>query len=215
MNFDFLDAVKGLFNNDLISKAASYLDESELGIKRALNAIIPVSIAGIINRAQSSPELVFTSAKEVFNSGIINKIGDSFRPGAGGMTPLAPSLITSVLGDKFSSVANAVSDSTGLKSSSICTLFANIIPLALGLLGKNAIESNQSPGNLASWLSLQKHETLSLIPSGLNLSSVLPGFRSGANMIPPIIPKKRASWLLPALITLATLFLILWLFRKP
>jgi hypothetical protein len=215
MNFDFLDAVKGFFNNDLISKAASYLDESELGIKRALNAVIPVSIAGIINRAQSSPELLFTSAKEVFNSGIINKIGDSFRPGGGGVPPLAPSLITSVLGDKFGSVANAVSDSTGLKNSSICTLFGSIIPLALGLLGKKAIESNQSPGSLASWLGSQKHETLSSIPSGLNLSSVLPGFRSVVNVVAPAIPKRRTGWLLPALITLATLFLILWLFRKP
>ena len=215
MNFDFLDAVKGFFNNDLISKAASYLDESELGIKRALNAVIPVSIAGIINRAQSSPELVFTSAKEVFNSGIINRIGDSFRPGGGGVPPLAPSLITSVLGDKFGSVANAVSDSTGLKNSSICTLFANIIPLSLGLLGKNAVESNQSAVSLASWLGSQKHETLSAIPSGLNLSSVLPGFRSIVNMVAPTTQKKRVGWLLPALITLATLFLILWLFRKP
>jgi hypothetical protein len=215
MNFDFLEAIKGFFNNDLICKAATYLDESELGIRRALNAIIPVSVAGIIYRVQSSPELVFASAKEIFNSGIINKIGNSFRADGGYVPPIAPSLITSILGDKFDSVTNAVSDSTGLKSSSICTLFDIIMPLALGLLGKNMAENNQSPVSLASWLGSQKQQTLLAIPSGLNLSSILPGFRSVVNPVALAMPQKRGSWVVPALITLATLFLILWLFRKP
>ncbi|HET6996568.1 MAG TPA: OmpA family protein [Chitinophagaceae bacterium] len=215
MNFNFLDAVKSFFNNDLISKAASYLGESELGIKRALNAIIPVSLAGIINKAQSAPESLYTTAKETFSSGIINNAGDAFRVGGGGVPPMAPSLITNVLGDKFGSIANAVSDSTGLKGSSVSSLFGSIVPLALGLLGKNAVENNQNPGSLASWLGSQKNAILSAIPSGLNLSNLLPGFKSAVNMVTPTMPKKRVGWLVPAIIALAALLLILWLFRKP
>jgi outer membrane protein OmpA-like peptidoglycan-associated protein len=216
MNFNFLDAVKGVFSNDLVSKAAGFLGESESGIKRGLDAVIPVSLAGIINKAQSAPESLFSFTKEAFNSGITDKIGDSFRLGGGGVPSMGPALITGVLGEKFGSIANAVSDFTGLKGSSVSSLFGSIVPLALGLLGKHATENNLSPGSLSSMLVSQKSSITSMLPSGLNVASSLPGFKSAVNMMtPPLTPKRKISWVVPLLLAAAALLLVWWLFRKP
>jgi hypothetical protein len=216
MNFNFLDAVKGVFSNDLVSQAAGFLGESESGIKKGLDAIIPVSLAGIVNKAQSAPESVFSFAKEAFSSGITNKIGDAFRSGGGGIPSIGPSLITSVLGDKFGSIANSISDFTGLKGSSVSSLFGSIVPLALGLLGKHATENNLSPGSLSSMLGSQKNSIMSLMPPGLNVSSFLPGFKAAVNMVtPPLPPRRKVSWVVPILLAAAALLLVWWLFRKP
>ena len=215
MNFNFLDTVKGYFSNDLVSKVANYLGESELTVKRGLNAVIPVTLAGIVNKAQTAPESLLTFAKEAFNSGMVNKITDAFRPGGGGVPTNAPALVTNVLGERYGSIANTVSDSTGLKGSSTSSLFGSIVPLALGLLGKNAIESNLSPGSLANMLGSQKGSILSAIPSGLNLNNLLPGFKEAISTATPSVSKRRVGWLLPLLVILAALALILWMSRKP
>ncbi len=40
MSFNLVDAAKGLFTNEMIGKASSYLGESESGISKALSGII-------------------------------------------------------------------------------------------------------------------------------------------------------------------------------
>ena len=217
MAFNFVDSVKGYFSNDLVNKAASFLGESETSIKKGLDAIIPVSLAGIVNKAQSSPESLFGFAKEAFSSGIVNKLGDTFRPGGGGVPSMGPPLISGVLGDKFGSIANSISSFTGLKGSSISSLFGSIVPFALGLLGKQATENNLSPGAVSTMLSSQKSSIMSMIPSGLNLSNLLGlgGVKQAVSSAVPEIRKRRTNWVLPILLGIAALFLLWWLFSKP
>ena len=53
MALNLLDTVNGLFNNDLVNKAASSLGESEGGIKKAISGIVPSVLAGLLNKAGS------------------------------------------------------------------------------------------------------------------------------------------------------------------
>lgn len=216
MNFNFLDAVTGVFNDDLVSKISGFLGESESGIKRGLDAVIPVSLAGIVNKAQLAPESVMAIAKDAFSTGIVTKPGDAFRLGGEGVPAIAPSIITNVMGDKFGSIANSISDFTGLKGSSVSSLFGSIMPLAFGLLGKHAIENNLAPAELSSMLASQKNSIMTMLPSGLNISGLLPGFKSAVNMVSPRMePKRKISWVVPVLIAAAALLVVWWLFNKP
>ena len=45
MSLNFVDTVKNLFTNEIISKAASSLGESEGGISKALSGIVPSVIS--------------------------------------------------------------------------------------------------------------------------------------------------------------------------
>ena len=126
MNFNFLlDAVKGVFSKRPGKPSCRFPGWKRIWNSEGAGCLsIPVSLAGIwVNKAQSAPESVFSFAKEAFSSGITNKIGDAFRPGGGGIPSIGPSLITSVLGDKFGSLSLiSISDFAGLKGSSVSSL---------------------------------------------------------------------------------------------
>ena len=78
MAFNLLDAVKSFFTNDLIEKAAAYNGETGSAIANALKVAVPVSLAGIVQKAESSPESVLNLARQAFNSGILGNLSDSF-----------------------------------------------------------------------------------------------------------------------------------------
>ena len=53
MSFNLLDTVKGLFNSELISSAATSLGGREGGIQKALSGAIPSLLAGLVGKAGS------------------------------------------------------------------------------------------------------------------------------------------------------------------
>lgn len=212
MSFNFLDAVKNYFDGDMVSKAASYLGESTGGIQKGLEAIIPVSLAGIINKAQSSPESLMNFAKTAMDSGIASKLSSSFTAGGGGIPEAGPSILSSLFGDRVGAIANSLSDFTGLKGSTTSSLLGSIAPLALSLLGKHAATSNLTPGGVASLLASQKNQVLSAMPSGLNISKLL-GIGSIPSINTPNIPEKKSNWFWPLLLGLAAILVIWWFVR--
>ena len=66
MAFNLLDAVKSYFTTDLVQKAASFNGETESAVSNALKVAVPVSLAGILHKAESSPESILTIAREEF-----------------------------------------------------------------------------------------------------------------------------------------------------
>lgn len=213
MSFNLLDTVKGFFGNEMIGKAAFYLGESDNTIQKALNAIIPVSLGGIVKKAETNPESLMTLAHEAYNSGILNNLAGTFSSAGGGIPTGGPGLITSLFGDRFGSIANTISSFTSLKGSSVASLFGSIIPLALGLLGKHARDTNAAPGAIASLLGSQKNSILSAMPGGLNI----PGLAEKASTLTTSShmaveeEKKKSSLLMPILVLggLALIALIL------
>ncbi|WP_336515025.1 OmpA family protein [Pollutibacter soli] len=218
MSFNLLDTVKGFFNNEMVSKAAGYLGESEGTIKKGLDAVIPVSLAGIIQKAEDGNiESLINMGKEALGSGILSKLGDTFSSAGGGVPAIGPSLITSLFGDKFGSIANMISSFTGSKGTTASSLFGSVVPLALAALGKHATDTNSTPGAIGSLLSGMKNSVLSAIPAGLNLSNMLGGSAVRTAAVPnrstaePV--KSGNKWLVPLLLALAAILLLWWLMK--
>jgi len=212
MAFNLLDAVKGFFTNDLIEKAAAYNGETGSAIANALKVAVPVSLAGIVQKAESSPESVLNLARQAFNSGILGNLSDSFSQSGAGIPSGAPGLISSIFGDKFGSIANALSGFAGIKGATSSSLFGSIIPLALGLLGKHANESDLTPGALSSLLSDQKNSVLHSIPSGFNLSNFF-AFKSVETDHAHVVEKSANKMLLPILLAILAI-VFLWFIMK-
>ena len=75
MSFNFLDAVKGQFTNELLGKAASYLGESDATVQKGLDTVIPVALAGIVKKAEGgNTESLLNFAKQALDSGILNNL---------------------------------------------------------------------------------------------------------------------------------------------
>ncbi len=206
------DAIKNYFNADLIEKAAAYNGETPGTLSNALKVAVPLSLAGILKKAESSPETVLSLAKGAYNSGILNKLAATFTHAGGGIPSDGPSLITGIFGDQFGSIANALSGHSGVKGATASSLFGSIIPLALGLLGKYATENNLSPGGLATFLSGQRAAILGAVPPDFSLSKFYT-FQPIAVAVAPEVAKPSNKWLLPLILALLAIGLIWYLMK--
>lgn len=216
MSLDLLGLVKGYFNDDMISKASSFLGEDGAAVQKGLSAMIPASIAGMVSKAESgNTSSLLSLAKTAYDSGILNNLGSTFASGGGGIPSIGPSLLTGLFGDKFGAMANAVSSFAGLKGASTSSLFGSVVPVALAALGKFASDNNSSPSAISSLLSGMKGNVMSSLPSGFNLSKLvdLPTEHRAVHSA-PVHEEKKGSNLLPILLAAAAgLMLLLWLAR--
>ena len=86
MAFNVLDTVKNLFGDEIISKAASSLNESETSISKAISGIVPSIIGGIVSKASSGdhgPGAILDLVRSAANSGILNNITNTFDSNSG------------------------------------------------------------------------------------------------------------------------------------
>lgn len=176
MPFNLLDSVKDYFNPEVIRKAARYLGETEPGVKIGLNAIFPVVITGIVQKAEAEPERLLNLADTAYATGISSNPGAAFTPGGEGVPTIAPNLMSELFGGREASMANAISEHTGLKGASTASLFATVTTLATALTGKYAIERHLSPQNLSALLVEQKGRLWTAFPDALKLAGMQPGY---------------------------------------
>ncbi|MBP6430879.1 MAG: DUF937 domain-containing protein [Ferruginibacter sp.] len=177
MSFNLLDAAKGLFTNELVGKASSFLGESESGVTKALGGILPTVVGGLIDKSSSNDgaNMIANLAGEQHNSGLLGNIGNFFGDG-GGLLNKGAGLLSGLFGNKTDGLIGLISNFAGVKSSSSSSLLSMAAPLVLGLLGKQAASSGLGASGIASLLSSQKSSVASAIPAGLNLSSMFSGF---------------------------------------
>jgi outer membrane protein OmpA-like peptidoglycan-associated protein len=237
MSFNLLDSVKGLISNDLISKAAGSLGETEGGISKALSGVIPSVLGGIVSKGSSGVEgasSILNMAKTASGSGILGGLKNMFG-GDGNRTLLSSGMdsVRNLIGDKLGGVTQSIAGFAGLKDSSVSSLMAMIAPAALALLGKHATENNLSPASLSNMLSSQKTSLVNAMPSGLSNLGNMVGLGSVTGAVSSMTGEmkhaagsalhtaessvEKASgglrWLLPVLLILFVVILI-WYFMR-
>ena len=177
MSFNLLDAAKGLFTNELVSKASSFLGESEGGVTKAINGILPAVISGITQRASSADGAagILNMATEQHQSGLLDNISGFLGGDNGSMLTKGAGLLSGLFGDKVGGITSLISNFAGIKGSSVTSLLGMAAPMVLGLLGKHASTTGLNASGLASMLSSQSGAVAGAMPAGLNLSSVFSG----------------------------------------
>lgn len=231
MSFNLMETVKNYFTSEFTNQASSALGENSSGISKALSAIIPTGLAGILGKATSGTE----GANDVLSMAK-NAIGNI----SGGASNLMNStnqeqgsnMVSSLFGGNQSGVVNAISRFAGLKDSSVSSLMSMGLPAIMGILGKHAEQNNLSSGGLSGFLSSQKDHIMQAMPTGLSsitsllglgsigaaassmASHVKSGVSGTAHAAQSIVEKPSGNkWLLPLIIILAAIALI-WYFSK-
>lgn len=169
MSFNLLDLVKNHLSGDLISKASSFLGESEGSVGKAVSGIVPSLLGSLISKATSSSDnagSVLNMAKEAHSGGILGSLGNFFG-GDDSLLSKGADLVKGLLGDKAGGIIDMIAGFAGIKSSSASSLMSMAAPVALGALGKHATENNLDAGGFSSLLSSQKNSIMSALPSGL------------------------------------------------
>lgn len=179
MAFNLIDAAKNMLPNDLISKAAGSLGESEGSVQKALSGAIPSVLAGLLTKSSGDGGGILDMVKGAAGSGILSSLtglfdsGGPSTPGGGGIGTTVTGWLRSLFGDKLNNIINAISGFAGIKSSSASAVLSMAAPAALAPIGKYAAENNLSASDLGSFLRSQKSSILSAIPSGFNLTGAL------------------------------------------
>lgn len=177
MSFNLLDTVKGLFNSNIVSSAASSLGESEGGIQKALSGAIPSLLAGLVSKADNheSAAGLLNLAKQAAGSGILNNLGGFLGNDNNSLLSSGAEMLKGVLGDKAGAIASLVSNFAGIKHSSASSLLGMAAPVALSTLGKHAADSHLSANGLMDFLAEQKSSIMNSLPSGLGAITGLLG----------------------------------------
>jgi outer membrane protein OmpA-like peptidoglycan-associated protein len=230
MSFNLLDVVKGHLNSDVISKAASFLGESEGGVSKAMGGILPTLLSGLASKAGSSDGAneVASMASTAHNSGVLGNIAGFF--GGGDMLSKGVDLVKGLFGAKSGGIIDTISSFAGLKSGTAGSLMGMALPVILGSLGKHSSDNNLGAGGIASLLSSGKSSWANLLPSGLGnllgglggsaasaVSSITGGAKDVAGSVTNYSDdavegaKGGMKWLLPLLLLGALGFLGYWL----
>lgn len=175
MPFSLLDSVNSLFTKDLIGKAAATLGEGEDRIAKAVSAIVPTILTGVLNKASSgktAANSLFDMAKQASASGVLGNLGNLLSGNGSNISSLV-NMASSLFGDKLSAITSQISGFAGIKPSSASSLLNLATPAALGTVGKFVAQNNMDVNGFISMLLNQKDKILSAIPSGLGIASAM------------------------------------------
>lgn len=233
MAFNLLEMVKNYFTSEFTNHASSMLGENTAGISKALTAIIPTELAGILNKATSGTE----GANEVYERAK-NSVDHVSAPNLTSAENVEKgnNLLTNLFGTRQTGIVGAIAGYAGIKESSTSSLMSMGLPAIMGLLGKHAEQNNLSASGLSGFLSSQKDHILQAMPSGLTslagmlgitsigsaASSVASNVKSSVrssdttspvDQIHTISETPTAKWLVPLIVILIILAL-LWYFSR-
>ncbi|GEO04709.1 hypothetical protein AAE02nite_23730 [Adhaeribacter aerolatus] len=170
------------------------------------------------------------------DSGSLANLGNT-APGAPGSTvPAGNQFLAEIFGNNLGGISSALSNYSGIKSSSVSAILAYIAPLVLGFLGKKTKEDELDEVGLSSYLTSQKSSIMSALPTGLgNLlglgglggattaaaAAAVPHFErptlaTGAGSVQPsaAIPVKKTNWLWPLVLGIAAILLLVFGLRN-
>jgi outer membrane protein OmpA-like peptidoglycan-associated protein len=230
MSFNLIDSVTKLLGSDFIPRASNMLGEDQNKMQTATAAIIPSILTGILNKAGSGEATTMLRlAKDTANSGILFSIGNFLA--STGLLSKGAELLESLFGDRMRDVSNAISNFSGIKSTSATALMSVAAPAALGIIGERADSTNMNASGLLAFLNNEKDEILNAVPSGLNLAGALglTNLAAIGNKLSTAVstftgqvrnmPRRRKTtsgmgWLVPVILIIAALGLLWYLLIK-
>ena len=223
MPFNLMEVTKSYFDGQFINKASSVLGESNSGISKALSAIIPAGLAGILNKATSGAE----GADDIFNKA--NRYANNFpeTPGIQAENSTQDSSdISSLFGNNQPQLTNTISSFAGIKDSSTISLINSGLTAILGILGTHAQERNLSASGLSGFLASQRDHIMQEIPSELSplagtLGLSTADLSAASHRTPGLSdtlsyadePINRNNWIVP-LIFIIIVIGLLWYFSR-
>jgi len=157
---------------DILRKASAITGESEAAAQSGLNALLPTLVGAFAHKGANEH-----GAKKMMEW--VNAQGDSeqFLNNYSGMLDNSESngwlqdtgeaLIAWLMGSKAEDSTSMISSASGIGSGSASTLMKAMAPLALAIIGKQALSNNMGAGGLASMFLGQKSFLQSAAPVGL------------------------------------------------
>jgi OmpA-OmpF porin, OOP family len=157
MSINILESMSSMLGGPVTRQASAVLGESDESTRSGLRVGVPALLAGLM-RSSANPgdasNLFHTVTSNAVDGDIDSKLGNIVgnRHTLDSTLSTGGSLLSSVLGNRASGVAQAVSQVAGIKSASATSMLALVAPLLLGLLKKQVTRGGLDAGGLSSLL---------------------------------------------------------------
>ncbi|HET8633603.1 MAG TPA: OmpA family protein [Gemmatimonadales bacterium] len=172
MSSTLLDSFRNLLTPDTISSLASRFGESESSASRGLTGGFGAIMLGLLNRTSDAGAMrdihglvtqAATDSDGHAEAGLTSLLGG----GTAGVGALGSRLLSMVFGGSSAAVSDAVSRTSGIKSSTAASMLSMLAPVVLGLLGRRVRTESLSAEGLTSLLTSEADSIRSAAPAGL------------------------------------------------
>ncbi|WP_413531481.1 OmpA family protein [Empedobacter brevis] len=163
---NIIELVKGYITPDLISKTSSELGENKAGISKAIDAYIPILLAGVLEKKDSTTGLFHTIKSFGASRGLTNLSTELETPDT------LKELVNVIFDKNAEPVIYKVAEYAGISRASSSKLLDLTALTTFGSIGKEAEFNNITESDFFSSLNGIKDKILGLIPAGLGLGAL-------------------------------------------
>ena len=176
MEINLLEIVKKQISGDILQKAAAFLGEDTSASQKALNAILPSLLGGVMNQStniSSATNLMNTLTTDGHDGSIFNSFVNLLNGGSAtqGLMAAGDGIVKNLFGHKTSGIVDWIASYAGIKTGSASGLMSMIAPVMMGAIGKQISGGQSGASDLMNLLNGQTNFIKSALPAGL--SSVL------------------------------------------
>jgi OOP family OmpA-OmpF porin len=174
MTSNVLELINDNISSDVVSKLAGFLGESPKSTSSALSNAIPSLLAGLVNKGtdMQGANSIFSLLNQRTQEGEIpSNLDTAFSGGEGTnrLLSVGSNLLNSIFGPKTDSVANLITNTSGISKTSSNSLLKLLMPIILAVLGKTVrSEGITSAAGLANFLGRQGDFLRNRLPAGFS-----------------------------------------------
>jgi outer membrane protein OmpA-like peptidoglycan-associated protein len=183
MNANLLSLAQSALGGDFSKMASQFLGESPTATQGALNSLLPAVLGCIAQKGattEGASNLMSLISSSNLDTSSLGSIGNLFSGSGAGVSDLmklgTSRLVPAIFGDKGGALVNALSSSSGIKTSSATNLIALVVPLILSFVKKMIADRGLNASSLSSLLASQ----------GPNLQGALDSRITGALGFPSV-----------------------------
>ncbi|MCD7964024.1 MAG: OmpA family protein [Rikenellaceae bacterium] len=204
------DSLKATVNREMISKAASLVEENDSKVSSAVRSIIP-GLLGIFMKKGNTAQ-VKNILDEAGSENILSNMNGIFCDNPNKTQQnIGDQFLEKLLGDKAADFTSAISSDSGISKVATNRLVSMLGPVVAGFLGNKLVKEKWSMADLMGELNKEKSSIMADIPSGLKNSFGLNNIADNRNTVKtPDKKKKNNSWITWLIIILLLLLLIFW-----
>jgi OmpA-OmpF porin, OOP family len=202
MTGTIVNDLSGLFRSQALNEASAQLGESESSVMRGFEAASSAIVGALKTHLGQSGFM--KQAYELITSplndgGMLSNVRGFFSRGAAALQSdgLSGRMLSMLFGGNQSTVAQGISESSGLRPSSVSALMAAAAPMVLGVLGRRVKENHLDAAGLSNMLQIEG-------------SAVRP-VEGVAGSSAPAVEEKANRWLLPVALAILGILGVFWM----
>ncbi|MGA7241335.1 MAG: OmpA family protein [Bryobacteraceae bacterium] len=202
MTATIVNDLSGLFQSQALGEASAQLGESESSVMRGFEAASSAIVGALTTHLGQSGFMkqAYELITSPLNDGrMLSNIRGFFAKGATAVTGdgLSRRMLSMLFGGNQATVAQGISETSGLRPSSAWALMAAAAPMVLGLLGRRVKENHLDPSGLSTMLLNEE-----------SAAHAMTGVAGSGERRPA---ERTNRWLLPLALAVLGIFGLFWM----